>query len=166
MFALINNGIVVQVQPNEETGFVAVPAGTVCGMVQNADGTFSAPGPSLAQAQSSQIALLRSACQSAITGGFTSSALGSAYNYPSDSNTQANINSAAGNPSGGEIRCTLTPTALSWPLVAHTQAQAQTVLTALMAWVNGCQNKLDTLIAQVNAATTVAAVQAVVWVNP
>ena len=121
---------------------------------------------SLSYAKTSQIALLRSACQSAITGDFTSSALGSVYSYPSDANTQTNINSAAGNPSGGEIRCTLTPTAPSWPLVAHTQSQAQTVLTALMAWVNGCQNQLDTLIAQVNAATTVSEVRAITWTAP
>jgi hypothetical protein len=61
MLALIKNGVVVQVQPYEEAGFVTVPAGTVCGMAQNADGSFSAPGPTLGQAQAAQIALLQSA---------------------------------------------------------------------------------------------------------
>ena len=85
------------------------------------------------------------ACQSAITGGFSSSALGSAYSYPSDPITQANINSAAGNPNGGSLWC---ESGGVWALKAHTQSQAQTVLTALMAWVNACQGKLDTLIAE------------------
>lgn len=122
--------------------------------------------PTLAEVQTAQIAILRSSCQSAITGGFTSSALGSDYSYPSDPITQANINSAAGNPNGGSIRCTTTPTATSWPLVAHTQAQAQGVLSSLIAWINNCQGTLDGLIAQVNAATTVSGVQAIGWTAP
>ena len=163
MFALIKNGVVVQIQPNEEPGFVAVPAGTICGMVQNTDGTFSAPGPTLAQAQTSQIALLRASCQSAITGGFTSSALGSAYNYPSDPTSQSNLNTVAGSPSGGSLWC---ESGGVWSLKAHTQAQAQAVLASFVAWLNACQSQLVTLSAEVTAATTVAAVQAISWTAP
>ena len=170
---------VLQWQDTDKFSYTAPPSGTdtlavtaeewasQSGTWYVVNGALTQTNPNaLPQAQARQIALLRSACQSAITGDFTSSALGSVYSYPSDANTQTNINSAAGNPSGGEIRCTLTPTAPSWPLVAHTQSQAQTVLTALMAWVNGCQNQLDILIAQVNAATTVSEVRAITWTAP
>ena len=163
MFALIKNGVVVQIQPYEEAGFVAVPDGTCCGMVQNTDGSFSAPGSSLAQAQSSQITLLRSACQSAITGGFTSSALGSAYNYPSDPTSQSNLNTVAGSPSGGSLWC---ESGGVWAMKAHTQAQAQAVLASFVAWLNSCQTQLATLTGEVNAATTVSAVQAITWTAP
>ena len=120
-------------------------------------------GPTLAQAQSSQIALLRSGCQAAITGGFTSSALGSAYNYPSDPTTQANINSAAGNSSGGSLWC---ESGGVWAMKPHTQSQAQAVLAAFVAWLNSCQSQLATLTGEVQAATTVSAVQAITWAVP
>ena len=117
---------------------------------------------SLTAAKSSQIALLRTACQSAITGGFTSSALGSTYSYPSGPTSQSNINSAAGNPSGGSLWC---ESGGVWALKAHTQSQAQGVLASLMAWVNSCQGQLSTLTGEVNAATTVSAVQLITWTN-
>ncbi len=119
--------------------------------------------PTLAEVQTAQIALLRSACQSAITGGFTSSALGSAYSYPSDPLSQANMNTIAGSPSGGSLWC---ESGGVWTLKAHTQAQAQAVLAAFVAWLNACQSQLATLTGEVNAATTVSGVQAIIWVNP
>ena len=163
MFALIKNGVVVQVQPYEEPGFVAVPAGTVCGMVQNADGTFSAPGSTLAQAQTAQITLLRSSCQSAITGGFMSSALGSVYSYPSDPPSQSNLNAVAGSPSGGSLWCEAGGV---WAMKPHTQAQAQAVLASFVAWLNSCQTQLATLTGEVQGDTTVSAVQAIMWTAP
>ena len=163
MLALIKNGVVVQVQPYEEAGFVTVPAGTVCGMVQNADGSFSAPGPTLGQAQAAQIALLRTACQSAITGGFTSSALGSVYGYPSDPTSQSNLNTVAGSPSGGSPWC---ESGGVWAMKPHTQSQAQAVLASFVAWLNACQAQLATLTGEVQAATTVSAVQAITWAVP
>ena len=117
---------------------------------------------SLSYAKTSQIALLRTACQSAITGGFTSSALGSAYNYPSDPTSQSNLNTVAGSPSGGSLWC---ESGGVWAMKAHTQSQAQAVLTSFVAWLNSCQSQLATLTAEVNAATTVSAVQLIAWTN-
>ena len=45
----------------------------------------------------------------------------------------------------------------------HTPAQVIAVWQAYLAFVNGCRATYAALAAQVNAATTVAAVQAVVW---
>ena len=120
-------------------------------------------GPTLAQAQSAQVATLRSACQSAITGGFSSSALGSAYTYGSGTVDQANLNTVAGSPAGGSLWC---ETGGVWSFKVHTQAQAQSVLSDFVAWLNSCQAQLATLTGEVNAATTVSAVQAIVWTAP
>ena len=42
-YALIENGIVKQVQPYTQTGFIKVDETVICGMVDNGDGTFSLP---------------------------------------------------------------------------------------------------------------------------
>lgn len=118
---------------------------------------------SLQAAQSAQITLLRAACASAITGGFTSSALGSTYTYASDLISQANLNSVANNPSGGYLWC---ESGGVWSFKVHTQAEAQSVLGAFVAWLNACQSQLATLTGEVNAATTVSGVQAITWTNP
>lgn len=119
--------------------------------------------PTLAESQSSQIAALRTACANAIIGGFTSNALGSVYSYPSDPLSQSNMNTIAGSPSGGSLWC---ESGGVWAMKAHTQAQAQAVLASFVAWLNACQTQLATLTAEVNAATTVSAVQAIVWAAP
>ncbi len=120
-------------------------------------------GPTLAQAQALQMGILRTACQSAITGGFSSSALGSAYTYGSGVTDQTNLNTVAGSPSGGSLWC---ETGGVWTMKVHTQAQSQAVLSDFVAWLNACQSQLATLTAEVNAATTVAAVQAITWTAP
>src|SRR5271156_162679 len=52
------------------------------------------PGPTLAQAQTTQATVLNNACQAAIYAGFASSALGSAYTYPTQLTDQLNLNSS------------------------------------------------------------------------
>lgn len=115
----------------------------------------------LATARTNKIAALTTACAAAITAGFQSSALGSAYTYPSTLTDQSNQQSAASNPSGGSLWCE--SAGGTWALVAHTQAQAQAVLESFVAQLNSCQEKLATLTTQVNAATTAAAAQAIAW---
>jgi len=118
---------------------------------------------SLPAAQATQNGILTAGCQAAIVGGFTSSALGSVYSYPSDPISQSNQNSAASSSAGGKLWC---ESGGVWSLVAHTQAQAQVVVASLVTWVNACQKQRVTLQGQVNAATSVSAVQAITWVNP
>ena len=72
---------------------------------------------SLTAAQASQTALLRTACATAITGGFTSNALGSTYTYGSSVTDQANLNTVASNPNGGSLWCEAGGV---WALKAHT----------------------------------------------
>jgi hypothetical protein len=50
-----------------------------------------------------------------------------------------------------------------WSFAPHNAAQIQQAGSDGKAWVLSCQSKLQTLLAQVSAATTVAAVQAINW---
>ena len=52
-YAKISGGIVEQVQPYHEEGFVEVPDDVVCGMLDNGDGTFSIPKQPTATVKSS-----------------------------------------------------------------------------------------------------------------
>lgn len=125
------------------------------------------PPPSAAQqlqtAQTAQSAILRTACAAAIVSGFTSSALGSGYTYPSTITDQSNQQSIAASASGGSLWC---ETNGAWSFKAHTQAQAQAVVASFATWLNQCQAQLVTLSRQVDASTSIEAVQAVVWANP
>ncbi|WP_298214338.1 hypothetical protein [Acidocella sp.] len=114
--------------------------------------------PPLAQVQAAQITALQSTCQAAIEAGFTSAALGASANYPSDPRSQVNIALAAAN--GGSLWC---ETGTSWAFTAHTAAQAQQVQKDLTAHIQSCQSQYAGLLAQVIAAASVAAAQAVVW---
>ena len=116
--------------------------------------------PTLAEAQSTQIAALRTACANAITGGFTSSALGDIYTYPSGSTDQVNLHTIAGNLHGGNLWC---ETGGSWSFKYHTQSQAKMVLSDFSSWLNTCQSKLLSLTEQANNSTTVEAVKAIVF---
>ena len=115
----------------------------------------------LAQAQAAQIGALRSNCDTEIVQGFTSSALGSAYTYPSAGTDQANLQQTAMAASGGLLMCE--DSKGDWVLVAHTQAQGQQVLADFVAFRDKQRQALATLTGDVNSAGAVAAVQAVVW---
>ncbi|WP_261541689.1 hypothetical protein [Burkholderia multivorans] len=125
------------------------------------------PPPSAAQllatAQATQNAALNAACSTAIMSGFSSSALGSMYNYPSTLTDQTNQNTVAQCASGGLLWC---ETAGSWSFKQHTQSQAQAVVASFSAWLNKCQQQLVDLTNQVNAATSVSAVESIAWANP
>lgn len=175
----------------------------------------------LATAQTDQIALLSTACASAITSGFTSSALGQAYIYPSKATDQQNLSASVLNAllvdncdswaasTAYEIgdtifdtdqayvcttagtTSTVKPTwptvvgdtvvdsgvvwqvwttlfwcedsAQNWAFLNHTSSQIQKVgIDAKNAiLLNMTQNA--TLATEVVAATTITAVQAIVW---
>ena len=127
------------------------------------------PSPTLAQAQDNQVQILSSACASAIVAGFSSSALGSAHTYPSQPNDQSNLIGAAtvsqtpGLPSTWTCNFWCADSTGAWALRPHTAAQTQQVLAAGLAAREALSAKLAGLVAQVDDATTVASVQAIVW---
>lgn len=125
---------------------------------------YDVPAPTdaelLATARAEQAAILSSACWAAITGGFTSAALGDAVAYPSQTTDQSNMHTVAACPDGGRLWCL---SAGVWARVEHTQAQAQAVLQAFAAWLDACQAQLVTLTARVNEAQSP---EIVAWTMP
>ncbi|WP_244135841.1 hypothetical protein [Burkholderia vietnamiensis] len=117
----------------------------------------------LATAQAMRNAILTAACAASIVSGFSSSALGSAYSYPSAPTDQANQTTLAQCASGGMLWCAAGGV---WSFKQHTQAQVQAVVSSFSAWLNKCQQQLVALTSQVSAATTVSAVESIAWTNP
>ncbi|MGC9239855.1 MAG: XkdW family protein [Acidithiobacillus sp.] len=127
------------------------------------------PTVQLQQAKTTQRTLLTSQAVAAMTGGFQSSALGSVYTYPSTLTDQHNLSASVvasllpSLPSGWTTPFWCQNSAGTWAFVSHTAAQIQQVGLDAKTWVTTQQTTLASLIAQVEAATTVSAVQAVTW---
>lgn len=136
----------------------AVEISTI-GVSPDAAWTTSPPPPTVAQAQATQEVTVKNACATAIAAGFTSSALGSACSYGSQTADQANIATAA--VAGGTLWCANGTSA--WSFAAHTAAQAQQVRADLWTHIQAQQATYAKLLGEISAATTVAAVEAVVW---
>lgn len=139
-----------------------------------ADGELVAAAPSthaqlLASAQATQISILSFACATAIVAGFTSSALGAAHTYPSKTTDQQNLSASViaslmpGLTSGWATPFWCEDVNGNWAWVNHTAAQIQQVGQDGKAAILACMSKNAEYAAEVLAATTIAAVQAVVW---
>ena len=127
------------------------------------------PAAQLQAAQATQRALINASCVSAMTGGFTSSALGSAYTYPFTLTDQHNLSGSVvasllpNLPSGWTTSFWCMDSAGAWSFAPHTAAQIQQVGMDGKAWIAAQQEKLASLNAQIEVATTVSAVQSVLW---
>ena len=128
------------------------------------------PSVLLYQAQQAQYAALTNAASTAITNGFTSSALGSAHTYPSGETDQLNLTASVVASMLPGVPTTFTTlfycasgSPAVWAFTPHTAAQIQQVGTDAKTWIQTQQATHATLAAQVAAATTVNAVQAIVW---
>ena len=123
----------------------------------------------LADAQTAKISELTNACQTAIVGGYSSSALGSAHTYPSKPTDQANMTASVlssllpGVSSTWETMFWCADSSGNWAYVSHTASQIQQAGSDGKTFIQSQQAKLEGLKQQVAAATTVAAVQAITW---
>lgn len=130
------------------------------------------PAVELATAQKSQIETISAGCSAAITGGFSSSALGAAYTYPSKPTDQLNLlgsqsaSLSPNLPTGWTAPFWCCDANGVWDIRPHTPTQIQQVFTDGVARKLACIEQNKSLANQVMAATTVAAVQAIVWVSP
>ena len=131
-----------------------------------AAGNTPDPALTLGQAQAAQEALLQAACQQAITGGFTSSALGSSHQYPSQltdqQNLMANLAASQGAAAGWTVGIWCAASG-AWSLQPHTAAELAQVNADWVASRSALQQHYASLVIKVQAATTVAAVQAITW---
>jgi hypothetical protein len=182
-YAIVENGVVSNVvqwdgdasiwQAPEGAAAIALSGDSVVGIGYAYDGEkFDAPPgapETLAQAQASQIAEISTACQSAIYAGFTSGALGAAYNYPAKATDQQNLASSVlaslmpGNPPDWATPFWCSDASGSWAFRAHTAAEIQKVGQDAKAAVLAAMTKNQILSAEVAAASTVDAVNAIVW---
>ena len=120
------------------------------------------PGPNvLANTQAAQVQILSSACAKQIISGFSSSALGTPNNYASGEIDQQNIVQSAQSVKGGLLSCKNTSGV--WSRQLHTQAQAQQVLEDFVTTRDAARSKLGVLETQIAAATTIEAVQTILW---
>lgn len=120
----------------------------------------------LLQAKTARIGVIAQASTAAQTTGFSSDALGSTHTYPSGLQDQANLTSVVlgsvipGGPDTLLFWCT---DGTSSGFAAHTKTQIQKVGQDALAAIMTVKQKQSTLEGQINAATTVAAVQAIAW---
>ncbi|WP_419692250.1 hypothetical protein ACN262_08610 [Burkholderia gladioli] len=151
--------------------FTAAQAGTW--YVESGALTQTAPAANvdvqLATARAVQTAELTTACSNAITAGFSSAALGAAHTYPASITDQQNLTaSVLASIYPGLAADWATPfwcadASGTWAYVEHTAAQIQQVGQDGKAAILAALTKKQQLTEQVAAATTLAAIQAVVW---
>lgn len=123
----------------------------------------------LERAVAAQLALLSAACSAQIMAGFQSSALGLPHTYPAKPLDQQNLTaSVLASLMPGLLAGWTTPfwcadAAGVWAYTPHSAVQIQQVGQDGKAAVLAALTRNQTLAQQVAAATTVQAVQAVVW---
>ncbi|WP_446902983.1 DUF4376 domain-containing protein [Burkholderia sp. YIM B11467] len=123
----------------------------------------------LEAARAMQIAALMTACSNAITAGFESSALGAVHTYPASITDQQNLTASVlasmypGLPAGWTTPFWCEDSTGVWAYVSHTAAQIQQAGQDGKAAILAALTKKQNLVNQVAAATTLAAIQAVVW---
>ncbi|KVZ18647.1 hypothetical protein WT88_29650 [Burkholderia stagnalis] len=135
------------------------------------NGQLSVPNAAvqLAAARAAQLEILNDGCKAAIYAGFTSSALGTAHAYPALDTDQQNLSASVlaslmpNLPSGWTTPFWCCDSSGAWSYAPHTAAQIQQVGQDGKAAILAAIAKKAQLAAQVNAATTIAAVQAIVW---
>ena len=111
-----------------------------------------------------KIAELKNKTDSEIKSGFESAALGGAHKYDSEQHNIDWIQAAVLSATETQITCDdLKDNADSKKPRKHTAAQCKQLLTNGMAKLLERKTKFRRLRAQVNAATTVAAVEAITW---
>ncbi len=120
-------------------------------------------------AQKSQIKMISTGCATTIVSGFTSSALGAAYTYPSKPTDQANLNTNVVSSILPGLPTTWTTEQLCadsngvWAYRLHTAAQIQQAGADGKAAILACLLKNDNLRRQIMACTTEAEVAAITW---
>ncbi|CAJ0701520.1 hypothetical protein LMG19089_02860 [Ralstonia edaphis] len=151
-------------------GAALVLPGWPDGLVKLTDSQAAAlKTPTLEQAKAAQADVVSAACQAAILAGFTSSALGSAHTYPAQLVDQQNLSASVlasvmpGLASGWTTPFWCADSSGNWSYADHTAAQIQRVGQDGKAAILAAIEKKVGLVAQINAATSVSAVQAITW---
>lgn len=112
--------------------------------------------------------VIEASCAAAITGGFSSAALGTPHWYGSRMTDQANLDAdmmaaaSGGASTTADIACSADSGA-TWAVTAHDAAQIGQVWADFRAWRVACQVKKRALQGQIAAAPDAASVAAISW---
>jgi hypothetical protein len=171
-FAIIEGGVVANIVEADSAfaqsqGWIDATGGCMGDLWNGV--SFSSAAANLDAEKDAQKAVVSQSCQDAILAGFTSSALGSAHSYPAKFTDQQNLNASvtASLLPGVDANWT-TPfwcadAEGNWSYAAHTAAQIQQAGSDGKAAILTCLTKNQQLAAQIDAATTIPAVQAITW---
>ena len=121
------------------------------------------PAQQLAQAKTAQIALIEAGYQSTLNGGFTSSANGTSLVYGYAASDVQHMNMIASASALGVETWPINYADKAGQIVPLTQAQFASLVTTASQFNWAQINQLRSLVGQVEAATTVSAVQSIVW---
>jgi hypothetical protein len=121
------------------------------------------PAQQLAQTQRTQIAAIQAGYQATLNSGFTSSANGTATVYGYQASDIQHMNMIASASALGVETWPISYADIHGNIVSLTQAQFTSLVTTASQFNWAQINQLRSLIGQVQAATTVSAVQAIVW---
>lgn len=135
-----------------------LPPGSVAITEQEALALLS---PTIDQLKLQRTSAINAACAAAITGGFTSSALGTFHRYDSAEIDQLNLIGAVSQGVSVPYSCADSTGIKAMRL--HTAAQLKQVLADGAAVKIAALDKARTLKDQISAAVDVAAVDSVVW---
>ena len=116
----------------------------------------------LDQVKTSQKALINSAAHNEIIAGFSSDALGDAYMYQSEETDQLNLIGMVMAGTDDYFKCSADG-GQTWGYELHTAAQLKQVLEDGKAIKLGILQKAQSLKGQIDDATTIADVEAIVW---
>ena len=165
-------GDVVQVTTDEHAALIAAQSSGKR-IIADASGKPIAVWPdsllTLDQTKEAHLSALSAACRSQILDGFLSDALGALHAYPAKETDQSNLSASVlaslmpGNTADWTTPFWCQDEAGEWAFVPHTAAQIQQVGRDAKAATLAAMLKNETLAAQVRAATTIAAVKAIVW---
>lgn len=119
----------------------------------------------IAQSKQSKLIELEALCEAQIVSGFTSSALGSEHWYKSEQIDQLNLIGVVTGGTDDYFKSGIKDTqgVITWDWVLHTSAQLKQVLNDGKNVKTTLLQKLTMQKAQVDLATTLAEVEAVVW---
>ena len=151
--------------------FSAQATGSI--IIRGADGRPIAINPetlvTLDQLRADRLAVLRTACNTAITGGYSSAALGAVHTYPSSFTDQQNMAASIlssllpGLADGWNTPFWCADAAGVWDFRPHSAAQIQQAGSDGKAWVLACQRRIATLAAAVAALDSAEALQLIAW---
>jgi hypothetical protein len=128
-------------------------------------------GSTLDEKKAAKISELSDACSAAIVAGFTSSALGSTYTYPSKNTDQQNLASSVlsslipGLPGGWTTPFWCADSNGTWGFIPHTASQIQQVGMDGKNAILACMARNAALASQVYSAVDADAVKAITWAS-